>query len=108
MISALGYAHYLSVRDRSTDPESTSLPLFHCNRAELDLRPEAVAVFDQVGVDRDCLLFLDDVNSHQLSAVGHLEITLVDHNAPTGMMAEFASRVVEGEFISASLLNVFH
>lgn len=117
MVCALGHAHYLSVKHSPVDPEFISLPLFPCTQADLDLRPEAVAVFEQVGVKRDCLVFLDNLTSEKLSSVGQLEITLVDHNTPTGIVAEFASKVVEGKtkythgycnirILAKSMLNV--
>ena len=92
MVSALCHAHYLQV---TSGDNVVSLPLFMCRRAELDLRPEAVDVLGQVGVQSDWLIFSDDLTRDQMTSSDVLRITLVDHNTPDGLPG---NKIVEGEY----------
>ncbi len=84
MVCALAYAHYSAV---ARGDDWINIPLFACTKDEFDLRPEAVSVLSEAGIQSEWLVFSDDLPEKKMTSVEQLEVTLVDHNAPTLLLA---------------------
>ncbi|GAA5843390.1 hypothetical protein JCM11251_002467 [Rhodosporidiobolus azoricus] len=77
MASAMGYAHFASLKqDRSI---RQFVPLILTSRSDLYLRPENIEALSSAGVTNESLLTLDDIPSRKLHTLG-ASFALVDHN----------------------------
>ena len=57
------------------------MPLIWCNKDEIVLRLEVVALFKRYSLPLDCLLYKDDwLDLKKKVADKNIEVTLVDHN----------------------------
>ncbi len=108
MASALVYAYFRG--STAETPDTVFVPLIPIPRDDFKLRTEAVFLFSEAGVDPQWLVFSEDIDLKPLYNAGKLELTLVDHNRPTGAQAEFENAVTgvidhhadEGLFETAS------
>ncbi|KAK3353266.1 hypothetical protein B0T25DRAFT_207099 [Lasiosphaeria hispida] len=69
-----------------TPPHTLHIPLSNLPRADLALRPELTAILGPAGLNPDDLLTLSDIPKDGLRP-GQTQWLLVDHNAPTGFLA---------------------
>eukprot|EP00854_Cymbomonas_tetramitiformis_P025669 gene25669-31390_t len=73
----------------------TSVLQINIPRQDLSLRPDAVWILQQVGVDLQSLVFLDDLDLAALLASGRLHsLVLVDHNRLAARQADLEPAVV--------------
>ncbi|KAK3266943.1 hypothetical protein CYMTET_24468 [Cymbomonas tetramitiformis] len=94
MVCAIMYAFLLS--QRATVDSPRSVPVINIPRQDLSLRPDAVWILQQVGVDLQSLVFLDDLDLAALLASGRLHsLVLVDHNRLAARQADLEPAVVE-------------
>jgi len=88
--SALTYAYLHS----HTPPHHLHIPLLNIPRADIAIRPELLTILPRAGLDPSHLLTLDDLPPLDVLPAEHTQWTLVDHNALTGPLSTYASRVV--------------
>lgn len=92
--SALAHAHYITSK-RGREGGTVSLPLLQCKREELPLRTEALWLFKELNIDSNKLVFSDDLSEDKLAHLGHLSVTLVDHNYPPAPLASAVEEVID-------------
>ena len=93
MACAVAYALLLDRERGGSRP--ASLPLINIPRADLALRPEAVRLFREAGLDAEALPFLDGFDADTAHAAGRLRLVLVDHNRLAAAQAPWADAVEE-------------
>jgi len=87
--SALTYAYFRS----HAPPHNLHIPLFNIPRADIAIRPELLTILPRAGLEPSHLLTLDDLPPLDVLPPEHTQWTLVDHNALTGPLTAYASRV---------------
>lgn len=93
MASSMVYA-YLLARGRAAG-RPLCLPVINIPRAELGLRPEALRLLRESGVDQRSLVFLDEIDLDAIHAAGRLRLVLVDHNRLSAAQEAWAPAVEE-------------
>jgi len=76
MASPVAYAWLLA----RGNGERITVPVMNIPRVDFRLRPEAVWLFAQAGVQADNLIFMDEIDLDRAHAQGRLRLVLVDHN----------------------------
>ncbi len=74
LAASIGYAWLLRLGPR----RGQVLPYVPIARADLRLRPEALELFGQVGLDPSGLLFADELEPEELALLSGLQLSLVD------------------------------
>ena len=91
MVSSILYGFYLSHRY----PEESALPVINIPQKDYKLRPEAVYLFNQIGVRAEDLIFIDQVDLDELARKNNLRFILVDHNRLTGAEERLRDFIIE-------------
>lgn len=92
MVSALMYAFFLSAENAGSGVQY--VPVVAIPRKDFKLRTEAVFLFEEAGINSNSLFFAEDIDPKALYKDRRLELTLVDHNKPTGAYVGFEDVVV--------------
>ncbi len=93
MASSLMYAYYIS--KARYEAGHLFLPVLNVPRRDFRLRPEAVYLFNDVGVKQENLLFIDEINLEKLHSKGSLSLILIDHNRLAESQDKLAQAVEE-------------
>jgi exopolyphosphatase len=93
MASSVVYAYLLARGRAGGDPPC--LPVINIPRADLGLRPEALWLLRESGVDERSLVFLDEIDLDAIHAAGRLRLVLVDHNRLSAAQEAWAPAVEE-------------
>ena len=85
---SLAWAHYLN-----STGKASAVPIFQCHLDDLPLRTEAVWLFQELGISTSKLFYISALTVDKLANAGmKLGVTLVDHNSPSGVMADVIAR----------------
>lgn len=76
IVSSIAYAYLLHAEN-----QELYLPLIHIPREDIELRKDALYLFELLGISLDDLLFLSNIPLEQLFNQKRLKLNLVDHNA---------------------------
>eukprot|EP00731_Ephydatia_muelleri_P017798 Em0010g896a len=89
MVCSLAWSHYLTCTGKAS-----AVPVFQCHPDELPLRTESVWLFQELGIPTTKLFYIGSLSVDKIAAAGaKVNLTLVDHNSPTGTMADLLTRV---------------
>lgn len=88
MVSSITYGYLRSLQDA----QLLALPVMPIPRVDFALRPEAVYLFHEAGVNLDDVVFSDEIDLAHLFATG-AEMILVDHNRLAPQLERFNDRV---------------
>ncbi len=88
MASAIAYGYLRNLQDAT----KLVLPIVSIPRADFILRPEAVYVFKEAGIDLSKVIFIDDIDFEQLMETA--ELVLVDHNRLSMPLEKYGDQVV--------------
>lgn len=79
IISAITVAH---LRAETVGTSPPVIPIIACPREDLKFRPETVKLLQDVGIPKEQLVYVDDVEAElpTIHSEGRLQLTLVDHN----------------------------
>ena len=89
MACALVWSHYLT-----STGKATALPVFQCHPDDLPLRTESVWLFQELGVPTSTITYVGSLPADKMEAAGvRVGVTLVDHNSPSGSMADVVARI---------------
>ncbi|THZ00106.1 DHH phosphoesterase [Aureobasidium pullulans] len=97
--SSIVYAYLRSITSSAQSPATLHVPLLNIPKADINLRPELLALLPHANIEQDQLITLDDLpNLDDIKQILLPESTrwiLVDHNALQGRLgAIYADRVV--------------
>jgi len=93
MVSALILAFFLWSSE-GVAAKSPVFPVINFPSDELRLRKDNVELLEVVGIEKDRLVFVEEVPLKQLAIAGRLELTLVDHNELSPLQDFLANAVV--------------
>ncbi|CBY17848.1 unnamed protein product [Oikopleura dioica] len=82
-VSALVLAYILHVKD----PKSVTFPLLNYSKNLYSAKTEVVHVLENIDISKNDLFFLPQMKD-ELEQIEDLDIVLVDHNEPTGILNE--------------------
>lgn len=89
MACSLAWSHYLTCTGKAS-----AVPVFQCRADELPLRTESVWLIQELGIPTAKLFYIGNLSVDKIAAAGSkVDLALVDHNAPTGVMADLVARV---------------
>ncbi|THZ38896.1 DHH phosphoesterase, partial [Aureobasidium pullulans] len=97
--SSIVYAYLRSITSSAQSPATLHVPLLNIPKADINLRPELLALLPHANIEQDQLITLDDLpdldNIKQILLPESTRWVLVDHNALQGKLgAIYADRVV--------------